>query len=114
MGRYATLAVLIAALAAAGCTRSTNALRVNTQSPPQPLPAAPAGTIAGTQLDPITGEVRQYDQYGNPIPAETQPLDGTQPQEPGTETASLDPTVSTNAEPLTHESLAGAWNVADR
>ena len=111
MGRIATLAILMAALAVTGCTRSTNALRVNTQTPPQPLPAAPAGTIAGTQLDPITGEVQRYDQYGNPLPPEIPNPDGTQTDPNATEIASLDPNAATNAEPLTHEALAGAWNV---
>ncbi len=111
MGRFAIFAVLMAAVAVSGCTRSTNALQVNTQAPPQPLPASPACSITGTQLDPITGEVRRYDQYGNPLPPETPNPDGTQTDANGTEIAALDPNVAANAEPLTHESLAGAWNV---
>lgn len=112
MVRLTTMAIIMAALAAAGCTRSTNALSINTQAPPQPLPASPSGTVEGTQLDPITGEVRQYDQYGNPIVTEAPTVDGTQLDQANTEVASLDPAAGTSTEPLTHEKLAGAWNVS--
>lgn len=111
MGRLATLAILLMAVAASGCTRSTNALSINTQAPPQPLPAAPSGNIEGSQLDPISGDAQgqiQYDANGQPISPEA-PTTGGEIQP--TETASLDPSAS-NTEPLTHESLAGAWNVA--
>ncbi|MEM9332816.1 MAG: protease inhibitor Inh/omp19 family protein [Pseudomonadota bacterium] len=113
MRNLTTLAILIVAVAAAGCTRSTSALSINTQAPPQPLPAAPSGNVEGQQLDPISGDAQtltQFDENGQPINPDAQnPAD---PTLNGTETASLTPAPATSSEPLTHESLAGAWNVA--
>ncbi|MEM7214026.1 MAG: AprI/Inh family metalloprotease inhibitor [Pseudomonadota bacterium] len=111
MGKFTTVAILMAALAAAGCTRSSNALSINTQSPPQPLPASPSGSVEGSQLDPISQDALAQpvlDANGQPIP-----LDGSTTGDSinGTEIASLDPSATQNSEPLTHEKLAGAWNV---
>ena len=98
--------VAAAAMALAGCTRSTNALRVNTQPPPQPLPSSPSGDIQSSQLE-------QVQPGGDP----NAPFDPNSPQaptvlnQPGqqpTETASLDPN---NAQPISHEAMTGAWNV---
>lgn len=103
------------ALAVAGCNRSSNALNVNTQAPPQPLPSVPSGTVASSQLEPIS--------QAEPIqPVESSALDAPQaPEAPAlettpevvapVETAALEPTPASN-EPLTHEPLAGSWNVA--
>ena len=108
MGKFITFAFLIAALAATGCTRSTNALSINTQAPPQPLPAAPAGNVEGQQLDPISSDA----QLQQGLDANGQPIEQEAPTVGGTEVASLDPSATADTgEPLTHESLAGAWNV---
>ncbi|MEM9278711.1 MAG: protease inhibitor Inh/omp19 family protein [Pseudomonadota bacterium] len=114
MGKLTTIAILMAALAVAGCTRSTNALRINTQSPPQPLPAAPSGVVEGQQLDPISGDAlaqSNLDANGQPLPLDAPTVGGTEIPTDGTQTASLDPATTATAAPLTHESLAGAWNV---
>lgn len=115
MSNKTSLAILLMAVAIAGCNRSSNALNVNTQTPPQPLPSVPSGTVASTQLDPIS-------QAAPENPAQSAALDApTAPQAPSVEaapvvetpveTASLEPTPASN-EPLTHEPLAGSWNVA--
>lgn len=101
------------AIAVAGCTRSTNALNVSTRTPPQPLPSVPSGNVETTQLDPIS-ETSQTEVAASGLDAPTAPqaptVDATQEVTP-VETASLDPQPASN-EPLTHEPLAGSWNVA--
>lgn len=115
MSNKTSIAILLMALAVAGCNRSSNALNVNTQAPPQPLPSVPSGTVASSQLEPIS--------QAEPIqPVESSALDAPQaPEAPAlettpevvapVETAALEPTPASN-EPLTHEPLAGSWNVA--
>lgn len=108
MGKILTALALVACVAAAGCTRSTtNALSINTQSPPQPLPSQPAGSVQSGQLDPIS-----QDRLANGEQVTTG-ADGTtvQPTD-GTQVASLEPQTQANAQPLNHEQLAGAWNVS--
>lgn len=111
-------------LAVAGCTRSTNALNVNTQKPPQPLPSVPAGNVQTSQLEPAST------QNGGGQPSLAQPLPevpatAPQPEVPKTPEVTAPtpeiPTVTTEVaaveapkvsqEPLTHEPLAGSWNV---
>lgn len=114
MGKVVTTAIMIALIIGAGCTRSTNALNINTQSPPQPLPSTPTGAVEAGQLDPITQEQLNAQQSGQ-LP------DGTNPEAPtvggetapqtGTDVASLDQQASASSKPVTHEQLAGAWNV---
>ncbi|MEL7429256.1 MAG: protease inhibitor Inh/omp19 family protein [Pseudomonadota bacterium] len=106
MRNFLILSVAVVAIGITGCTRSADALRVNTQAPPQPLPSTPSGSFESTQLQP----------------AGVQPLDPNAPQQapsvidqppvPGTEpvqTASLDTTAS--SKPITHETMTGAWTV---
>jgi len=59
MSNKTSIAILFMALAVAGCNRSSNALNINTQKPPQPLPSVPSGTVASTQLDPISQPVQK-------------------------------------------------------
>ena len=113
MGIKASIALLMVTVAVAGCTRSTSALNVNTR-PPQPLPSVPSGDVQSAQLDPISENAAQQ-----PGTATQDPLQApTAPSAPGaddastTEVASLDTSAATSSEPLTHEPLAGSWNVA--
>jgi len=112
MGKIGVIAVLFAALAASACTRSSNALNINTQSPPQPLPSQPTGTVNSGQLEPLdsdqTTDLAAGEGQLNPEQTPEAPTVG----QTETEIASLNSTpVPTNNEPLTHEKLAGAWNV---
>ncbi len=107
---------MFVALAASGCTRSSNALSgVSTQRPPQALPSVPSGNVQSGQLDPL-GQPQPLDPNQQTNPADPEALaNGTDssgaPEAPGTvDTASLDPQPA-QQEPLTHEPLAGAWNV---
>ena len=112
MGQKTSLAILMMVIAITGCSRSSNALNINTRTPPQPLPSVPSGTFETTQLDPIS-ETTQTDVNTSNLDAPTAPqtpgFDTT--QDVNIETASLDPP-PTSTEPLTHEPLAGSWNVA--
>jgi len=118
MGNKTSIAILLMAVAVAGCNRSSNALNINTQKPPQPLPSVPSGTAASTQLEPISQPVPQETAASTALDAPTAP---TAPQAPTieatpetvepVETASLEPQPVSN-KPLTHEPLAGSWNVA--
>ncbi|KAG1702767.1 Outer membrane lipoprotein omp19 [Nymphon striatum] len=85
MGNKTSIAILMMAIAVAGCSRSTNALNINT-APPQPLPSPLVW------MQPTTPQAAGVD--GAPL-----------------ETASLE-TAPASTEPLTHEPLAGSWNVA--
>lgn len=101
------LAILAISTGLAACTRTNDALRVNTQPPPQPLPSSPSGTVDTAELQPTQ----------DPIAAENQPGTLEAPLAPGTEApitdntnvASLDP--SAGAKPITHETMTGAWTV---
>ena len=107
MGRSLIALALLACIAASGCTRSTNALSINT-SPPQPLPSQPSGSVQGSQLDPIS-----QDRYSQAAPgAGTPGIDGNvlQPADDA-QVAALQPQAPDTGEPLNHEQLAGAWNV---
>ena len=114
MGTKTSVAILMMAIAVSGCTRSTNALNVNTQTPPQPLPSVPSGNVQSAQLEPIPQATPQPEVAGTALDAPTAPqaptLDATSEVSP-VETASLEPQPTSN-EPLTHEPLAGSWNVA--
>ncbi len=113
------IAIIMAAIVVAGCTRTSNPLAVNTR-PPQPLPSVPAGNVESSQLDPVSGEL----QNRSTLPAST----GVQQQTTGTPTAPTigghttaaaeipsanvaGETVNQGTEPLTRESLLGAWDV---
>ena len=109
MGKYWIALTLVACLAASGCTRSTNALSINTQSPPQPLPSQPAGSVQSGQLDPITQD--RYNQQGQLVNPQTQWQDLQQPSD-GQQVASLQQPQPDTGTPLKHEQLAGAWNVS--
>ena len=112
-----TMAVVMIALGLAGCNRSTNALNVDTR-PPAPLPSVPSGSIQSSQLDPLTGQptgvtsAQQLPGVVNqqPLPGSAQPIESSElaSLEPGT-TAPQPTTPS--VEPLSHEPLAGSWNV---
>jgi len=119
-----TIAILLMGLAVAGCNRSTSALNVNTQTPPQPLPSVPSGNVQSSQLDPIATQ-NGGGQPGLAQPLPEVPATAPQPELPqAAEVASATPEVSSDAtqiasaqapaasaEPLTHEPLAGSWNV---
>jgi len=91
------IALFCAALAVAGCSRSTtNALSVDTRKPPQPLPSAPSGTVETASLEP---PANQLDAPEIPeVPAIETPVVEAEP-------------VAPSNEPLTHEALAGSWDV---
>lgn len=102
-----TAAVMVLGLA--GCTQSSNALRVNTQAPPQPLPSSPSGTFESSELQPAGPQIL------DPNAPQTTGIigqDGINPSDPSqtTETAALIPNVSDK--PITHETMTGAWNVS--
>ena len=106
MQRSLILGAVILAIGLAGCTRSTDALRVNTQAPPQPLPSTPSGSFESSQLQPA--DPQQYDPnaaQNAPTLLDQAPVAGTEP----TQTASLDPNVA--SKPITHDEMAGSWNV---
>lgn len=116
MGTRISIAVLMMTVAVAGCTRSTNALNVNTQKPPQPLPSVPSGNVQSAQLQPITQPVQQSVPTPAPLAAPTTPeapAVSLQPEvvEQKVEVAAVEAPAPSN-EPLTHEPLAGSWNVA--
>jgi len=103
-----SIAILFIALAVTGCSRSSNALSgVSTQAPPQPLPSAPAGDVQSAQLDPISQstDLNQIEQT-NEAPV----APGVAGSTDNNQVAALTPD-ATSSEPLTHEPLAGAWNV---
>lgn len=105
------IALVMVAVAASGCSRSSNALSgVSTQSPPQALPSVPSGSVQSAQLDPI-GSPQPLDpsQQGNS--EFSQPGGESQNTSGNVETAALTPQPQPSSEPLTHEPLAGAWNV---
>ena len=115
MGNKTSIAILLMALAVSGCNRSSNALNINTQTPPQPLPSVPSGTVASTQLDPISEQTSANPAQSAALDAPTAPqaptIEAAPVVEAPVETASLEPQQVSN-EPLTHEPLAGSWNVA--
>lgn len=118
MSKKTSIAILFMALAVAGCNRSSNALNINTQTPPQPLPSVPSGTVASTQLEPVTEPTATTPTQSAALDAPTAPqapqaptIDASPKLETPVETASLEPKPVSN-EPLTHEPLAGSWNVA--
>ncbi len=109
MGNKTSIAILMMAIAVAGCSRSTNALNIKT-APPQPLPSVPSGNVESANLDPISQNQPELDSQSSGLDAPTTPkaagVDGAP-----LETASLE-TAPASTEPLTHEPLAGSWNVA--
>lgn len=115
MSNKTSIAILLMALAVAGCNRSSNALNVNTQAPPQPLPSVPSGTVASTQLEPISqttpAETAATTSLDAPSAPQAPTVEATPEITTPVETAALEPTPASN-EPLTHEPLAGSWNVA--
>lgn len=110
MGTKTLIAVLLMTAAIAGCTRSTSALNVNTQAPPQPLPSVPSGNVQTTQLDPIDNPVVEPNSPLN-APTTTEVPEAPQVEPEPVEVAAVEPPKPSN-EPLTHEPLAGSWNVA--
>jgi len=113
MGNKTSIVILMMAIAVSGCTRSTNALNINTQKPPQPLPSVPSGNVQSAQLEPIDQPAPQPEVPSVPdAPTAPQaPTIDTSQEVGNVETASLEPQPASN-EPLTHEPLAGSWNVA--
>ncbi len=114
-------AVLVLTAAVAGCTRSSNALRVDTRA--QPLPSTPSGNLQAGQLPPAgqQGYPQGYPQQGYPQSTQAQPQYGQsvnqQPQAPTvlvpqTQTAALDQAAgaAASSKPITHETMAGSWN----
>jgi len=122
MSNKTTIAIVLMGLAVAGCTRSTDALNVNTQAPPQPLPSVPSGNVQTSQLDPVaTQNTSAQPGLAQPLPE----VPATAPAPPEvpeiatptpeavtevTQVAAVE-TPKASAEPLTHEPLAGSWNV---
>jgi len=90
-------AISFLALALAGCQSD----RINPvpAGAPQPLPAAPSGTVTGSQLPP-------------PLQPGMQPLT---PGQTGTDVAALDPAAqaaaAASAAPIEKNSLLGSWTV---
>ncbi len=110
MGNKTSIAILMMALAVAGCSRSTSALNVNTRTPPQPLPSVPSGNVETANLDPISQSQAEAGTEQSSLDAPTAPQTGDTEAE-SLETASVE-TAPASTEPLTHEPLAGSWNVA--
>ena len=110
MGSKSVLLAVAITVALAGCSRSTNALSVNTQAPPQPLPSTPSGSLQSAELqelppanEPIQSEVPKAPEaptIGNSDTSATESI----------ETASLEQPEITN-KPITHDAMAGSWNV---
>jgi len=120
MGKKTTIALLLMGLAVTGCTRSTNALNINTQAPPQPLPSVPSGNVQSSQLDPVATQnagVQPVDPNQQLPAGAAQPLPEVpataQPETPPAETTQVAAveTPAQSSEPLTHEPLAGSWDV---
>jgi len=116
MGSKTSIAIVLMALAIAGCTRSTNALNVNTRTPPQPLPSVPSGSAQTAELEPVTDPSLDPNAINpaNPQDPLAAPVAPTAPtvEENQVEVASVETPPPANNEPLTHEPLAGSWNVA--
>lgn len=96
--RTGLLAISLTALAVSGCTSSRF---TQMDSRPQPLPAAPAGTVTSSQLPPPA----------TPAAAGVQP--GQFPEAPGgTNVAALPatPSAPANAPDLSAGGVAGVWN----
>lgn len=96
--RHSRGALLALALLAAGCSTS----RVDTiDTPPAPLPAAPAGTVTGGALPP-------------PAAPSTTPPATDFPAAPDTQVASLPPQAvpAASAPDLTAGSVAGVWGAS--
>ena len=103
MGISKLTLALMAVIAVAGCTRNTDALRVNTQGSPQPLPSSPSGTVETTRLDQlpaIGGPGATYDQQNGT-------LDPNAPQNPQDPNAPNFQVASTDGEPISHEAMTG-------
>jgi len=123
MNNKAGVAIVLMALVVAGCNRSTSALNVNTQTPPQPLPAVPSGQVVAGGLEPVTTQNVGGQQPGLAQPLPEVPATAPQPETPqvptttqevapeNTQVAAVQTTPAVSAEPLTHEPLAGSWNV---
>ena len=124
MRKLTICAALVLATAITGCTRSSNALRVDTRA--QPLPSTPSGNLQAGQLPPAgqQGYPQQtYSQQGYPQTNQQQAIygqtAGQQPQAPTvlvpqTQTASLNDAaaLAASAKPITHELMAGSWNAS--
>jgi hypothetical protein len=116
MNTKTSIALLLMTIAIAGCNRSTNALNVNTQAPPEPLPSVPSGNVQSAQLEPVAAPtpspvVQAPAAPTAPTAPEVPKVEEIQPEIKEVESASLQAKAPSN-EPLTHESLAGSWNVA--
>lgn len=109
MQKFTVLAAVILAIGVSGCTRSNDALRVNTQAPPKPLPSTPSGNLQSAQLDPVQPQPTIVEPAQPQIPqaAPTAPETPTAVQ--NTQVASIDPEAA--SKPITHETMTGAWNV---
>jgi hypothetical protein len=100
------ISVFCGVLALYGCTRSSNALNVNTQAPPQPLPSAPSGQLQSAQLEQLPSTTAET---AAPTTADAAPSAPTVADQQPVQTAALD-TTQTSA-PISHEGMTGAWNV---
>ena len=117
MGKSTTITLVLAALAIAGCNRTSSPFTIETRSPPQSLPSVPAGEVQTSQLDPITGQpVLQPGQVDpNQVqPSQIDPNTGEilVPADGSNEVASLSGDAGVPAgQPLSREALLGSWNV---
>ncbi|WP_159586217.1 AprI/Inh family metalloprotease inhibitor [Chelativorans xinjiangense] len=93
------LAISLLALGLAGCQSG----RFGTAQAPAPLPAAPSGTVSGSQLPPPTA------------PADAGAFPAA-PNQPGTDVAALDPeaqaAAAAAAPTIDKNSLLGSWSVS--
>lgn len=105
MRNFAMITMIALAIGASGCSRSGDALRVNTQPPPQPLPSTPSGSFETSELQPTETQPGLNDpgQQQAPSIVDSPTTDGT------TEVAAVDPAVSNRK--ITHDAMAGSWNV---
>ena len=104
------LAIMAISVGLAACTRSNDALRVNTQPPPQPLPSSPSGTVDVAELQPTQPDPSGVGSQPGAVEAPLAP--GVEAPTAGTGTtdvASLQPDAT--AKPISHETMTGAWTV---
>lgn len=109
MGNKTVMLAAALTLAISGCTRSTDALRVNTQAPPQPLPSSPSGTLQSSQLGQLQPTDPSLQPINPQVPQAPSIVDTPSVGEvPSVDTATLEAQPS---KPITHDAMAGSWNV---
>ncbi|WP_048644984.1 protease inhibitor Inh/omp19 family protein [Nitratireductor soli] len=94
--KTAFMAASLLALALAGCT-SERFAPMSSNRAPEPLAAAPSGTVTSNQLPPPSSP--------------TNPSDFPAPPQQDTQVAALDPNAAANAPEVSTGAVAGVWSV---